>query len=126
MSASAILWFGQEDIDQNVIAYFPPGYQSDPAVANLASEIAVRLPFAGNLRNVMIRQNQAATLIATTTYEVLVNGVVAFTIDVLSNASSGEDTSTVVPVTRGDRVAVRYSTGDFVPLGVVVSMLLDH
>lgn len=125
-SASAILFFGDEDIDQNVVRWLSPGYQSDPAVAMLGTERGLRLPFAGQLGNIMIRHNTTATLIAIVTYNVFVNGVSVFSISVPSNVANGEDISTPVAVSRGDRVGVRISTGNFVPAGVTVSMLLSR
>lgn len=121
-NAGGILFFGNDNLNPNATAFLSPGYQSDSAVFPGTSLRGIRVPFTGTIEHVMVRHNVPSGGVSPVVYGVSVNGTIQISLVVASNASSGQELVSTIPVTIGDYVAVQVETGADTPDGVTVAI----
>jgi hypothetical protein len=107
-----VLWFGDENVGNDMVRYLDPGYGVNGAVAgtDLVSMVA---PRAGTLRNMFARHHTALGNGKLVTYKVLINGAAPAGTLVVSLASGGigqdDDLFNTVAVAQGDRISIEIT-----------------
>lgn len=124
-TASGILSFGNESITINTVGWLSPGYQSSNIVPPSSASRYLRSPFAGTLKNLMVRHNEPAAGADSMDYEVFINGFGLISLSVAANASEGQNTSTSIPISQGDRVAIQVTSGNLTPSGVTATIEIE-
>jgi hypothetical protein len=122
-----VLTWGANDINTAVgnRFLFPGGYS---AVTASATDVwRVRVPRAGTLHNLYVKQNTLSTSALTVTYTLLVNGVAsALTVTQAGNVSTGADTSHAVAVAAGAELSLQVSKAAIVtPAVSQVTVTID-
>lgn len=121
---STIMGWGAEDINTTTTArYLFPWYG---ARAALTTTRDIRIPFAGTLKNLRVRQNVAGTGAATITYTVDVNAVGSALAVAMSNTvQDGSDLVNTVAVSAGDLLTIRVTKSAAIttsPTGIIASL----
>jgi hypothetical protein len=112
--APAILLWGDNRIAASVTTrYLTPGYDDGTAET---SPTQFRVPAAGTLRLLRVRQNVVGAGAPLVAYTVLVNGApTALAVSMPPTVTDGADLANTVPVAAGDLLAIRITKA--APLG---------
>jgi hypothetical protein len=120
VSGSAIIMFGAQNISAAVATrYLYPGFsnnQAPTAPAAPDTPPSYRVPRAGTIRNLYLRQNDPRGNGNVITYTLLKNGVAtALTVTIASTAYDASDLVNSVAVAQGDRIS--FQSNHLIGLG---------
>jgi hypothetical protein len=119
-----MLMWGANDIGTVASALFLlPGYGADTNAT--AVPIELRVPRAGTLKNLHIRQNVLYGAIGEAiTYEIMKNGApTGITVTITGMVNDGADLVHSVPVAQGDRLTVRVTKSSMLIYGLVLGVV---
>lgn len=107
LTASVLLWGNGGVTTTTTTRFLTPGFAPSNAQT---TAIQYRVPFAGTLRNLRVRQNAAGTGTNLIVYTIRINGAAsAITVSIAANATDGSDLANVATVAAGDLIDVQVT-----------------
>ena len=108
------MWGDDNVGNSTVTRYLSPGY-SEQGTAGTSDIVRLRVPRAGVVKNLYVKQNTPSSSTDTLTYTLLLNGVAtALTVTVAANVSTAQDVVNTVSAAAGDELSVRVTKSGIV------------